>query len=230
MIKHISFDVWLTLIYTNPAFKPARDALTSSFFDIKKDLKVVTETFKHYDNCFTKVNEIVGLNLDSREMLLIILANLEVEIEKLNHSLLDSYEKEISNLFWQYPPIFLESNFYEIAERLVQQNISLSILSNTGFIEGKTLRAFFAHQKIDHFFTFQCYSDEAGLSKPSPLFYKYAFDTILTYKNLNKNQVLHIGDNPIADVKGANKFGFRSALYEHKKISLEKLLTEHGIF
>ncbi len=230
MINHISFDVWLTLIYTNAAFKPARDELIQSFFDIKKDLKIVTETFRRYDQYFTKVNEITGQNLDNREMLLIILADLGVDIGQLNHSILESYEEKFLALFWKYPPLLIEPNFHNIAEKLVNQGISLSILSNTGFIKGTILRAFFVDRNISHFFTFQCYSDEVGLSKPSPFFYDYAYHNLLTHKSLEKTQVLHIGDNPIADVEGADSFGFRSALYEHKKISLEQLLSNNGIF
>jgi putative hydrolase of the HAD superfamily len=230
VIAHISFDVWLTLIYTDPAFKPARDALILEYFEVEKDIKTVTETFRRYDKHFTKVNEITGQNLDSREMLLIILADLGVEIEKLNHSILDHYEEKFVDLFWQYPPILIEPNFHAIAEKLANKNISLSILSNTGFIKGKILRELFAYRKIDQFFAFQCYSDEVGLSKPSPLFYEYAFHNILIHKSLDKKQVLHVGDNPVADVNGADHFGFHSALYERKKISLEKLLIENGIF
>jgi putative hydrolase of the HAD superfamily len=230
VIQHISFDVWLTLIRSNPAYKPARNDLIINYFGIVKDIKTVNETFQRFDRHFTKVNEIVGKNLDSREMLLIILADLGVEIEKLNHSILDHYEKELLQLFWRFPPLLIEQNFFKIAEKLVKQNISLSILSNTGFIKGKILRALLEHYDLQQFFAFQCYSDEANCSKPSHQFFELAYHNILIIKSLEKKQVLHVGDNPIADVRGATEFGFQSAHYVREIIGMEKLLEQHGIY
>ena len=36
--SHVSFDIWLTLIRSNPAFKPARIQAFKSFFSIDKDI------------------------------------------------------------------------------------------------------------------------------------------------------------------------------------------------
>jgi putative hydrolase of the HAD superfamily len=230
VIKHISLDVWLTLLKSNPNFKSLRNDLIIKHFDIKKEKQEVDDSFRRLDRTFTKVNEIVGKNLDSQEMFLIILADLGVALENVSADQLNDYEEQMLQLFWAYPPQFIEENFPVIAEKLVQKDITLSILSNTGFIRGKTLRQLFKYYKVEPYFAFQCYSDEEYCSKPSADFFQIVYRNLLAIKNIEKKNVLHIGDNPIADVKGANNFGFVSALFQKETNNIEKIIQQYGIF
>ncbi len=54
----------------------------------------------------------------------------------------------------------------------------------------------------DHF-DFQFNAHEAGVEKPHPSI----FEQMLTHAQLTPQQVVHIGDNPIADVQGAQQLG-----------------------
>lgn len=230
MINHISFDVWLTLIRSNQTFKSLLNELMIDSFDVKKDAQFVDSVFRKNDRIFTKINEITGKNLDSNEMLLVILAQLDVAIEKINEEQLEKFNLQLLELFWKNPPILIEEKFPLIAEKLFQSGITLSILSNTGFIHGKNLKHLFDYFGFGQYFSFQCYSDEENLSKPSFHFFDIAYQEVLKIKNVEKNQILHIGDNPIADRLGAENFGFKAALYNHEKIKLENIFLEYGIF
>lgn len=54
----------------------------------------------------------------------------------------------------------------------------------------------------DHF-DFQFNAHEAGVEKPHPSI----FEQMLDYAKLTPQQIIHIGDNPIADVQGAQQLG-----------------------
>lgn len=54
----------------------------------------------------------------------------------------------------------------------------------------------------DHF-DFQYNAHEAGVEKPDP----HIFEQVLKHEGLEASQIIHIGDNPIADVLGAQQLG-----------------------
>jgi putative hydrolase of the HAD superfamily len=230
MIKHISFDVWLTLIRSNPKFKSSLNDLIIKSFEVKKDSQTVDFIFRKMDRTFTKVNEITGKNLDSKEMLLIILAEIDVKIENIKLEKLESFQQELLELFWKFPPILLDEKLPFLLKKLLGNDISLSILSNTGFIHGKTLSQLFEKYHFGQFFAFQCFSDEENFSKPFSQFFDIAYQNVLKIKKIEKNQVLHIGDNLVADYEGAKNYGFQAALFQHENNNLEKIIKENGLF
>jgi putative hydrolase of the HAD superfamily len=79
----------------------------------------------------------------------------------------------------------------------------MSILSNTGFVVGTTIRKGLAKLGIMQYFNHATFSDECGLAKPNKKF----FDKIATYSFISKGEIMHIGDNPIADGLGADNAG-----------------------
>ena len=91
----------------------------------------------------------------------------------------------------------------------------MNILSNTGFIKGLTMNKLFKKNKLDAFFSFQIYSDECNLSKPNPQIFELVFENTKKINSISKSQILHIGDNPIADYNAAINFGFNSLLFKN---------------
>ena len=59
---------------------------------------------------------------------------------------------------------------------------------------------------LSHCMDFQLNADEAGVEKPHP----DIFHQVLESQKLRPEQVIHIGDNPVADVQGANDAGLWS--------------------
>ena len=64
-----------------------------------------------------------------------------------------------------------------------------------------------------------CYR-EIGFSKPS----KEYFDSIIEKLNIEKNEVIMIGDNLEDDIRGAENYGIKSILYDYK----DKYKNYHG--
>lgn len=211
---HFSFDLWLTLIKSHPEFKAKRVELFSSFFNIDKPIDEVTKAVKYYDDLCNTINEITGGNIDTFEIYLMILGSLNVDLNLLSKEKLNEFYIKSEELFLEYKPVIIFENVHDFFDEIKNQGKTINILSNTGFIKGTTMRKFLIHENLDQYIDFHIYSDEINCSKPNPLIFQEVKNN-LPDKNLPLSQVLHIGDNPVADYKGAKDFGFSAYLLKH---------------
>ena len=210
--KHISFDLWLTLIKSNPDFKQARNKLFRDFFQIEKSLEEVSAVIRKYDILTNYINERVGKNFDTLEIYLLILDGLEQDLEKIEMESFHEFYDLTEELLMRHKPLLLDDRLPQHLEMLKADGKSMNILSNTAFIKGRSLKKIMAHYGMDELFSFQIYSDEAGFSKPSQRIYEIAYENIINIRNLSKSEIIHVGDNVKSDYEGAKKFGFAAHL------------------
>ncbi|WP_336689944.1 MULTISPECIES: HAD family hydrolase [unclassified Chryseobacterium] len=213
--SHFSFDLWLTLIKSHPEFKAKRVELFSSFFDVKKPINKVAKVVKYYDDLCNSINEITGGNIDTFEIYLLILNALEVDVKQLSKNHLNDFYQKSEDLFLEYKPVVIFENLHQFFDEIKNQGKTINILSNTGFIKGKTMRKFLMNENLNQYIDFHVYSDEMNCSKPHPKIFQEV-KNLLPNQDLDIKQVLHIGDNPFADYKGAKDFGFNAHLLTHK--------------
>ena len=207
--KHISFDLWLTLIKSNPEFKIKRNLLFKDYFEIESPIEKVSQQLRYYDVVCNTINERTGLNIDTNEIYLFILASLDVPIQGIQLSKLEGFYTESERLFLSYKPTLIYSNTKDYLKIIKSEGIGINILSNTGCIKGFTLKKLMAFYELEECFNFQIYSDECGFSKPN----KKIFDLVhKEVPHIDKSQILHVGDNEIADYKGALEYGFKAHL------------------
>ncbi|KAB1229717.1 HAD family hydrolase [Chryseobacterium viscerum] len=211
---HFSFDLWLTLIKSHPEFKAKRVELFSSFFNVEKPIEEVAKTVKYYDDLCNAINEVTGGNIDTFEIYLMVLGSLNVDIKELNKEKLNEFYVKSEDLFLEYRPVVIFENIHDFFEDIKNQGKTINILSNTGFIKGKTMRKFLIHENLDQYIDFHIYSDEINCSKPNPLIFQEVKNKIKD-QDLPLHQILHIGDNPVADYQGAKDFGFSAHLLKH---------------
>ena len=209
---HLSFDLWLTLIKSNPEFKNKRNLLFKDFFEVDCSIEKVSEIIRYYDVLFNNINEKTGLNIDTFEIYYLILEALNVDLNSIEIEKLIEFYNESEILFMNYKPDLIYSNTQIFFNQINEKGITISILSNTAFIKGTTLRKLLKHYELDNFLLFQIYSDETGYSKPNIEIFKLVYDEIEKVKSIEKNKVLHVGDNKVADYDGAINFGFDSLL------------------
>ena len=219
-VQHVSFDIWLTLIKSNPQFKTARTRLFKRFFDLPHAVDELTLCFRKWDLRFTQINERTGKNIAAEEMLAIILSDLSYDLKQMSETALVDFFTEQEALFFQFQPELIEPQLANYLHQLREQDINLS---NTGFIKGKLLRKLLHELDLTKYFSFQLFSDEIACSKPSgEAFLKLKQEAALLKKIANEH-ILHIGDNPYADGSGAEKLGMQSALINSNQVSLLKL-------
>jgi putative hydrolase of the HAD superfamily len=210
--SHFSFDLWLTLIKSNPEFKIKRNLLFRDFFAVDAPIEKVTAVVRYYDVLCNTINEKTGLNFDTYEIYYLILSALNVKIDEIETEQLHLFYTETELLFLEYKPELLYPNIQTLFKEITIQQKTINILSNTAFIKGNTLRKVISHYELSEYFKFQIYSDEVGFSKPNPKIFQLVFDQINNFKSLQKKEVLHIGDNIVADYNGAMSFGFDAHL------------------
>jgi len=210
--KHISFDLWLTLIKSHPEFKPHRNRLFKEYFSIDKPLEEVSAVIRKFDILTNAINEKVCRNFNSFEIYYLILDALGVDINTFGGSDLGGFYNATEDLLMQYKPVLLYPEIPEMLRQLKAEGKTMNILSNTAFIRGSALRKVLDAHGIGEYFAFQAYSDETGYSKPGTEMYQYAYDNILKIGDIQKHEVLHVGDNPLSDHQGALQFGFAAHL------------------
>jgi putative hydrolase of the HAD superfamily len=220
--RHVSFDLWLTLIQSDPLFKLERNALMKSHFHLGPTEKEIGECVRKYDLHFNAVNEQTGRSTPPEEMWEVILA--ELGGAATTESITD-FESKAELLFFQHPPKLIDAATGDILYTLHSRGITLNILSNTGFIRGRLLRRLLDDLGIGHHFHFQVYSDEVGFSKPHHGIFDAMWRELEKFNIVGKNEVLHIGDNPFADVEGAFTYGITGKLFNRATNKLSDCIS-----
>ncbi|RAJ08277.1 putative hydrolase of the HAD superfamily [Chitinophaga skermanii] len=210
--SHFSFDLWLTLIRSNPSFKAKRNALFKAVFNIGEPLEKVAAIVRHYDVLANKISEVSGRHMYAEQIYCLVLQALHIDLNEHTQQLLQTFQAEADELFMLYKPVLLHTNLQQHFEAIRAQGKSISILSNTAFIKGSVLRQVLAHYELSELLSFQLYSDEIGYAKPAGKAFDLVYQHANSIRPIDKSSILHIGDNPTADYHGAINFGFNALL------------------
>jgi len=217
--RHISFDLWLTLIKSNPEFKNKRNLLFKEHFNIHKSIDEVAVVIRRFDVLTNSINEKVCRNFNTYEIFYLILDALGGDINEYSSADLDVFYSKTEDILMESKPLLLSDTIPETLASLHKQGITMNILSNTAFIKGSSLRKIISHYGLTDYFAFQAYSDETGYSKPGVEMYEYAYNEILKLGPIEKNEILHVGDNRISDYNGAKNYGFDAYLITNQPIN-----------
>lgn len=87
----------------------------------------------------------------------------------------------------------------------------VGLISNTGRSPGSALRQVLEKYDLLRFFDATVFSDEAGSRKP----HRRIFETAAKELGTDLPMMIHVGDNPEADVWGAKQAGMRALLLEY---------------
>ena len=224
-MRHFSFDLWLTIIKSNPLFKSKRVTFFREYYNFSNHSEnEIKRIFRKVDLMCNQVNESVGFNLDAKEMYLMVLYLLNENSIDYNKIDINKLYNEMENLTLSYPPVIVNREIVSILQILKEKNKTVSLLSNTGFIEGKTIEKILKKLDLKKYFDFEIYSDQQNLSKPNQMLFEILFKKTCEIHNnsMKTKDIMHIGDNPIADIQGAENYGMStfhiSGDYSFKKL------------
>jgi HAD superfamily hydrolase (TIGR01509 family) len=110
---------------------------------------------------------------------------------------------------FRYPPV-LNKEAVLTLEGMRERVRKLGIISNTGRTPGSALRLVLERFGILSFFDSVIFSDEAGCRKP----HRRIFDLAASELGTGPRNIIHIGDNPEADIWGGKQAGMRAVLFE----------------
>ena len=201
MIKHISFDAWNTLLIPNKKYAQLRAELLSDTFHVHVDR--ANAVYKDTKHLLDHLAEAHGLGSNVHHAFNVLATKFGAEDHKIIHPLMD----QVSELFLAHPPTILEDSVKAIEEEKAQ-GVTIGITSNTNFISGYDLAEVFEN----HFnFEVGVFSDLVGSSKPSKLIFDVHLKELAKHHDdIDRSEVLHIGDNHICDFIGAKNFGFQA--------------------
>jgi putative hydrolase of the HAD superfamily len=195
MIKHVSFDLWGTLIKSNPEFKVARTKIFVDEFGEKTGYidKLIKSTEKFVD---TLNEECLG-HITTDHIIGMILKDIGKTFDK---KMIVNLRDRIFTEFLEHPPTLIQDNISDILKEIKDMGISMNILSNTGMIPGYQLTKILdsIREYIPH--DLMIFSDEEVSSKPSGFMYGkvQSISYALTGSVIMTN-ILHVGDNPYTD-------------------------------
>lgn len=217
----------MTLIRSHPEFKKKRCQYFYQYYNpMHKTLSEVTSRIRYVDTMCNNMNETTGKSISSEEMYYMILAKLNAPVDTF---VLGEVHKQMDTMFRTYPPQVFSDETPGVLEALKDRGATLSILSNTGFTKGISLKPI-VESLFPGIFTFQIYSDEIKCSKPHHWAFAKVRDMVHERYYLDKftlpapSEIIHVGDNSDADFQGARQFGFDAMVINSNDKLIKDLL------
>jgi len=222
MIKLISFDIWKTLIKSNPAYVQLRAERIASALGLDDRVTEVKEAIRLASNRLDDHTDHTGIQHGVEDRL-VMTAEI-VEAAPLGDRGMRTLSQELHDLHVANLPSLMEPSLPDTLTALRNMGLEIAVISNTGMSSGKTLRAIFDGlgilTSIDH----PVFSDEVGVAKPDP----EIFAKLVTISGIEPASILHVGDNPLADVGGATAKGLHARLYTPGTDAVEGTISSHA--
>jgi putative hydrolase of the HAD superfamily len=201
VIQLVSFDVWGTLLQGNPVFKARRETLVAEAFgtDPAATASAMTAAGDDLDAATLRTGRHFGCadRLDRTAALLGVAPLADTA----------PVEAELGAALRRDPPGLTEPDLPDTLAGLRADGLRLAVTSNTGFLTGAQMRPVLAGLGllVDH----GVFSDEVGHAKPGP----EIFGHLAGVAGLQSTEILHVGDNEHADVRGALAAGMHALWY-----------------
>ena len=211
--KHLSFDLWLTLIKSNPEFKPAKvEFIRKHYNPMGHSADSINEIMRNIDRKCTRLCEITGRNFNPIDMWGLILLEMgyEEKTKILTESKLYAIHQNVQELYLKYPPLLYSDDTLPILEILYKNTELMTIGSNTGFVTGTSVRKALKKLGILQFFRGEVFSDECGWAKPDEHFFEEVLKLSHFKEKNQRKYILHVGDNTVADMEGPRYAGIHS--------------------
>lgn len=195
MIKCITFDLDDTLWAVDPVVQQANLSLMQW---LQQNAPLFTHRFELADLAQLRREALQAKPEISHSVTLIRRQVLENGLRQAGYS-----DSEIPALVDAAFEVFLDArqqvSFFEHALAMIDE------LKQRGFLMGALSNgnADIHRTGLGDHFDFQFNADGVGTEKPHPLM----FERMLAHTGLKPQQVIHIGDNPVADIEGAHNAG-----------------------
>ncbi len=220
-ISLFSFDLWETVIKEDG--ENERMMRRAKFLSKKLSLtpnhvlNALRNAAKHFFDVYSREQR----TMSTRE-------RIELTIKLLNKKLSEEDFLEVETYFSTVqlevmPPLM--ENIEEFLAILKENNVKITMISDTGFTKGREMRKMLDLHGIYHYFDKFVFSDEEPVSKPHEHVFKKIEDH---FPEISNNAMLHIGDNPRTDIAGAENRGWHTILFQRNIEISRKHFTERS--
>lgn len=207
MSKIISLDFWGTIAVFNPQYAAARKRYLATLFNRPEE-----EAHARYQ--YVKRGCDHSAEHFGKAMTPLVAVKTMIEGMKL-YPTIAGHDPHAVNILADFeqmvrdnPPL-LHDEFAQLLRDMREEGFIIGVASNTNFIAGALVQSIF---NLD--WSFAVYSDEIGVSKPDPDFFR----TVLVRARkaagrfVGVDEIIHIGDNSVCDQRGAQRIGMKGWL------------------
>ncbi len=215
-IKLVSFDIWQTLLLSNPAYKTARaEALRKHLGSEAVNLEGFADLMKKVDEEIDALSDVTGEQFGLPERVRKVYEALPIDhrLPELTQEHVNAFEEIADLLIVQNLPSILETDILKTLSAIESKGVKMAVMSNTGFISGRQMRLVLEQLGILPFISIQLFSNEIGVSKPN----KLIFVALVEKSGIDGSMILHVGDNYKADYLGAKSAGLKAVQLTSKE-------------
>jgi putative hydrolase of the HAD superfamily len=221
----VTFDLWETLIIDEPEGDMTRsrmryEGIHSALADLGVQLPL-DDLRRAYEESAPRLQAVWRRNED---MSTIEQIRLIIELASGQPAVIPPYPGSAEMLAKAYvDPLFamppkLNKDALAALKGLRRRAYKIGLISNTGRTPGEALRQLLEKYDVLRFFDVTVFSDGAGCRKPNKGIFELAADKL----DASLTNMVHIGDDPEADIWGAKQAGMRALLFEHKMPDVSK--------
>ena len=214
MIRGVTFDWWHTIAETPwPDYdahmrtirvERIRDAFADRGLVVEPEMLYAAYD-RHTDLLVRKWREHVDLSGEEQLHAFLEFAGLDARDDDLLDALAASFGDAIrTKLPILYPHIVAT------LAALKRAGYRVGLISNTGRTWGRFMRPIQDDLGVGKFFDDRVFSDEVGIRKPEPMI----FETALGHLGMRPGEVVHVGDDLVADVAGSKAIGMRGVWFD----------------
>ncbi len=205
----VSLDIWGTLLGSDPAFKPARNAMLRDAVAPHVPSDEFDAAMRQADRDVDDVCVRDGIDIGFSGRIEATLSALGLPDGDLATRLPELYAAQEA-LALAHPPRPLH---VELPAAVSALPVPVVLTSNTGMLPGELMRKLLALAGFGA--VTGVFSNELGVAKPHPRMFEAACGVL----GIPAAEVLHVGDNPDADVAGAQAAGMTAALVRPDGVS-----------
>ncbi len=211
-IRLVSFDIWDTLLKSNPNYRDRRtDVIGRNLIGEKYDPIAVNAAVAEVKRIMDDNAVSDGKQYGFLERINAIYEMLDpaIRIPELTDEVRDRVYEQKADIMRQYPPVLLEECIpavFQSLKRILCSDLSsmkIALISNTGFIDGVHMRVALETLGLMQYVDYALFSNEINMSKPNP----EVFQMLMQQSGLKPQNILHVGDNHKADYGGATAVG-----------------------
>lgn len=212
-VRHVSFDFWNTMAFSNPLFKTERAEIISRNLDEPVSHSAIGSAFQKVGEVYNQHQENGKPCISPLNLLNLVFS--ELNPQSVQHQTLQAVYLEILDAFVKHPPV-LCPEFVSALKTTLSLHKTISITSNTAFIPGDSIELFLKEMGLLSHFSFGLFSDKMGCAKPNKEVFEKLFSQVNSiHLGVSPPEILHIGDNVENDVNWANKYGLQSVLIQN---------------
>jgi len=216
LLKVVSLDLWDTIIEDDLNLEEKRGEIRiNKLYEYLTPLNISKDKIKE---AYEKMSEWLFSTQKKSEKSINVSKQIYYIFKQFqmvpNGPILEDIKMNYETAIFEVPPKLID-NVEPFLEKLKKLNLKLCILSDAGRTPGWALKEILNRYKLLDYFDKVFFSDEIGFVKPN----KNSFNRIIKEFNVEKEEVVHIGDNLEKDVLGAKNFGINYIYFSKDKIN-----------